>query len=467
MVSRAGFSADLSGPVMTRARLPLRQRLLAARRRHPRLLAARPTRRSNTAFRGFGGPQGAIAIEIHHRQRSRASSARDPLDVRRANFYGTDRAQRHAVRPDGRGQRDPRARRRARSRPATTARAARAIAAFNATSPVLKRGLALTPVKFGISFNVVALQPGRRAGARLHRRLGAGEPRRHRDGPGAQHQGRAGRRARARRRLRRTCASPRPTRSKVANTSATAASTGSDLNGKAAQDAARQITRAAGRLRRRDATAARAERRALRRRRGARRRQDDAVSPSSSQQAYAARVQLWSDGFYATPGLHWDRDTMQGRPFFYFAYGAAVSRGRRRHADRRVEAAARRRAARRRPLAQSGDRHRPGRGRLHPGHGLAHDGRAVVAPRRTGLLMTHAPRTYKIPTANDCPPIFRVAAASRTATSRTRSIASRRSASRRCCCRSRCSSRSATRSRASAAIASIRRSTRRRRARRS
>ena len=52
-----------------------------------------------------------------------------------------------------------------------------------------------------------------------------------------------------------------------------------------------------------------------------------------------ARVQLWSDGFYATPKLHWDKATMSGRPFFYFAYGAAVSRGGRRHADRRVEAA--------------------------------------------------------------------------------------------------------------------------------
>jgi xanthine dehydrogenase large subunit len=96
-------------------------------------------------------------------------------------------------------------------------------------------------------------------------------------------------------------------------------------------------------------------------------------------QAYMARVQLWSDGFYATPGLHWDKDTLQGKPFYYYAYGAAVSEVVVDTLDRRVEAAARRRAARRRPLAEPGRRHRPGRGRLHPGHGLADDGRAGLA----------------------------------------------------------------------------------------
>ena len=95
---------------------------------------------------------------------------------------------------------------------ATTARAAPRSPRFNADSPVLKRGLALTPVKFGISFNVDALQPGRRAGARLHRRLDPGEPRRHRDGPGPEHQGRAGGGARARRAASSACASPPPTR---------------------------------------------------------------------------------------------------------------------------------------------------------------------------------------------------------------------------------------------------------------
>ena len=110
---------------------------------------------------------------------------------------------------------------------------------------------------------------------------------------------------------------------KVANTSATAASTGADLNGKAAEDAARQIRqRLAAFFASRHGVDA-AEVRFANGRAGA-----GAVSESFDDlalAAYEARVQLWSDGFYATPGLSWDRETMTGRPFYYFAYGAAVS----------------------------------------------------------------------------------------------------------------------------------------------
>src|SRR5207344_990991 len=110
---------------------------------------------------------------------------------------------------------------------------------------------------------------------------------------------------------------------KVANTSATAASTGADLNGKAAQDAARKIRErlAAFAAERYHVPAAQV------------RFADDTVfageqrTPFNAlvQEAYLARVQLWADGFYATPGLHWNREALQGKPFFYFAYGAAVS----------------------------------------------------------------------------------------------------------------------------------------------
>ena len=165
--------------------VPHRQRLLPARRRASLAAAARPTRSRNTAFRGFGGPQGMIAIERVIDDDRAARSASDPLDVRKRNFYGIERAQRHALPADGRGQHhrtssstswrrsaDYRARR-AGDRARSTRRAR-----------CIKRGIALTPVKFGISFTVDALQPGRRAGARLHRRQRAREPRRHRDGPG-------------------------------------------------------------------------------------------------------------------------------------------------------------------------------------------------------------------------------------------------------------------------------------------
>ncbi|MWM36208.1 molybdopterin-dependent oxidoreductase, partial [Escherichia coli] len=111
--------------------------------------------------------------------------------------------------------------------------------------------------------------------------------------------------------------------SKVANTSATAASTGSDLNGKAAQDAARQIRQ------RLIAFAAEHYEAPIETvaivgdhlEIGTRRVPFDELVGK----AYVARVQLWSDGFYATPKLHWDQSKLKGRPFYYFAYGAAVS----------------------------------------------------------------------------------------------------------------------------------------------
>ena len=101
--------------------------------------------------------------------------------------------------------------------------------------PILKRGIALTPVKFGISLHAHASQPGRRAGACLPGRLGASQPRRHRDGAGALHQGRAGRGRGVRHRRSSACSITATTTDKVPNTSPTAASSGSDLNGMAAQ----------------------------------------------------------------------------------------------------------------------------------------------------------------------------------------------------------------------------------------
>ena len=188
-----------------------------------------------------------------------------------------------------------------------------------------------------------------------------------------------------------------------------------------------------------------------------------------------ARVQLWSDGFYATPGLSWDKDTMQGKPFFYFAYGAAASEvvvdtltGEWKLLAAHVLHDAGRSLNPAIDIGQVEGAFIQGMGWLtmeelvwHPNDGSA----------KAGLLLTHAPSTYKIPTANDCPPVFDVRlwqdGRLPATTSPTRSIAARRPASRRCCCRSRSSSRSATRSRPPAGTASTRRSRRRRRARRS
>ena len=198
---------------------------------------------------------------------------------------------------------------------------------------------------------------------------------------------------------------------KVANTSATAASTGNDLNGKAAQDAARQIQSSPRRLRRRgDGVDA-----------GDIRFADGNVVLGTKQtiafrelvvDAYMARVQLWSDGFYATPGLSWDRETMQGRPFYYFAYGAAVSEvvvdtltGEWKLLAAHV-------------LHDAGKSLNPAidigqvEGGFIQGMGWLTMEELVWHPAdgspRAGLLLTHAPSTYKIPTANDCPPVFDV-----------------------------------------------------------
>ncbi|MDH4290503.1 MAG: molybdopterin-dependent oxidoreductase, partial [Aquincola sp.] len=178
----------------------------------------------------------------------------------------------------------------------------------------------------------------------------------------------------------------------VANTSATAASTGADLNGKAAQDAARKIR---ARL---DAFADQKF--------GGRR---DIPFGELVQAAYVARVQLWSDGFYATPGLSWNRETMTGKPFFYFAYGAAVSEvivdtltG-----EHKLLAAD--------LLHDVGTSLNPAidigqvEGAYIQGYGWLTMEELVWHPK-SGVLLTHAPSTYKIPTANDMPSVhFRTA----------------------------------------------------------
>jgi len=125
-------------------------------------------------------------------------------------------------------------------------------------------------------------------------------------------------------------------------------------------------------------------------------------------QAYLRRIQLWSDGFYATPGLHWDRSRLQGRPFYYYAYGAAV-------AEVLVDTlSGESRVLRADVLHDVGQSLNPAldigqvEGAFVQGQGWLTTEELVWHPK-TGMLSTHAPSTYKIPTANDSPPDFRVA----------------------------------------------------------
>ena len=401
MVSRAGHSADLSGPVMTRALCHFDNAYWL-----PEVAihgySGRTNTQSNTAFRGFGGPQGAIAVENILDTVARALG-RDPLDVRRANFYGTDERN---VTPYAQTVTDNVIHELVAELESTSDYRARraAIAGFNATSPVLKRGIALSPLKFGISFNVPHFN---QAGALVHvyndgsilvnhggTEMGQGLNTKvaqvvaHELGVSFE-------------RVRVTATDT----AKVANTSATAASTGADLNGKAAQDAARQV-----RERLAACAAARHGGNA-----GEVRFANDQVEVNGRTlgfatvvgEAYLDRVQLWSDGFYATPGLSWNRETLKGRPFFYFAYGAAVS-------EVVVDTLTGEWKLLRADILQDAGRSlNPAidigqvEGAFIQGMGWLTTEELVWHPT-TGRLATHAPSTYKIPTANDCPPVFNV-----------------------------------------------------------
>jgi len=399
MICNAGCSADLSPPVMTRAICHFDNAYWL-----PEVAihgyCAKTNTQSNTAFRGFGGPQGALIMELILERIARKLK-RDPLEVRRANFYGLNS---NNVTPYRQTVTDNVIRALTDELVATSGYSARraATAAFNASSPLLKRGIALTPVKFGISFNVNHYN---QAGALVHVYTDGSVLVNH--GGTEMGQGLNTKVAQVVAHelglpLKRVRCSATDT-SKVANTSATAASTGSDLNGKAALDAARKIRQRLAALVAKehgvDAAGVRFE--------GGRVRAAgvDIDFVELVGRAYVARVQLWSDGFYATPGLHWDRATLTGRPFYYFAYGAAVS-------EVIVDTLTGEwKLLRADLLHDAGKSLNPAidigqvEGAFIQGMGWLTCEELVWHPK-TGALLTHAPSTYKIPTANDAPGIF-------------------------------------------------------------
>lgn len=398
---RAGYSADLSGAVATRAVCHVDNAYYLSDVEIVALCCKTNTQ-SNTAFRGFGGPQGALVTEVMIDAVARALG-RDPLDVRLANYYGVGERD---LTPYGQRVEDNVLAPLTAQLLATSDYRARraALAGFNAQSPVLKRGIAITPVKFGISFNVPFLN---QAGALVHV---------YRDGSvlvnhGGTEMGQgvntkvaqvvAGELGLALSQVRVTATDT----SKVANTSATAASTGSDLNGKAAEAAARTI---------RERLAAVAAH-TLGGEPGDVRFANAMVSVNGASvpfaqlvnEAYLARVQLWSDGFYATPKVHWDAKTLTGHPFYYFAYGAAVS-------EVVVDT-----LSGEWKLLRADLLHDVGRsinpaidiGQIEGGfiQGMGWLTTEELWWNHDGRLMTHAPSTYKIPAVSDTPADFRVA----------------------------------------------------------
>ena len=406
MVSRAGFSADLSGPVATRAVCHFDNAYYLSDV-DIRALCGKTNTQSNTAFRGFGGPQGAIAIEYIVDEIAR-NLGKDALDVRRANFYGASDAEGPEARNVthyGQKVEDNVIAALVNELEQTSEYQQRRadINAFNATNVILKKGLALTPVKFGISFNVPHLN---QAGALVHVYTDGSVLVNH--GGTEMGQGLNTKVAQVVAHalglpLERVRCSATDT-SKVANTSATAASTGSDLNGKAAQDAALQIRQRLSAVAAKKFACDASEVQFA----------DGVVSAGTQSlpfdelvmQAYLQRVQLWSDGFYSTPRVHWDSKTMTGHPFFYFAYGAAVS-------EVVIDTLTGEwRLLRADALYDAGNSLNPAIdiGQVEGGfiQGMGWLTTEELWWNKDGKLMTHAPSTYKIPAISDCPSDFRV-----------------------------------------------------------
>jgi len=398
--SRCGISADLSGPINDRTMFHcdnayfLENIDITSHR-------CKTNTVSNTAFRGFGGPQGMYAIEYAIDDIARTLK-KDPLEIRRKNFYGI-------------GERDTTPYQQKiedniindlvdkLAADAKYERRRTAVRDFNASSSVLKRGIALTPVKFGISFTATHLN---QAGALVHV---------YKDGTvhlnhGGTEMGQglyikvaqvvADEFGISIDRIRINAADT----SRVPNASATAASSGSDMNGKAAQNAAAKIR---ARLTEFAALHFTVPETAIEFR-------DDKVKVGEKTVSFAELVQLaWFDrvslsatGFYKTPRIHYDRETFSGRPFFYYAYGAAVSEvvvdtltG--EHRLLRVDI-----------LHDCGDSLNPAvdLGQVEGGfvQGVGWLTSEELWWNEAGELMTHAPSTYKIPTCSDLAPDFRV-----------------------------------------------------------
>ena len=351
---------------------------------------------SNTAFRGFGGPQGMLAIE-RVMDAVAAEVGLDPLEVRRRNLYGGEGRN---LTPYHQVVEDNVAPQLIDELAASCAYAARRgeIEAFNRTSPVLKKGIALTPVKFGISFTTTFLN---QAGALIHLYADGSIMLNHGGtemGQGlntkvAQIVAQAFQVEVSRVKITSTVTD------KVPNTSATAASSGADLNGMAALNAAETIK---ARL-----VAFAADKWGVE-------PNDVAFTPEGvrvggetfefgwfARQAYLARISLSATGYYATPKIHYDRATHTGRPFYYFAYGAACS-------EVLIDTlSGEMKVTRADILHDVGKSLNPAidLGQIEGGfiQGMGWLTTEELVYDAQGRLRTHAPSTYKIPTCGDRP----------------------------------------------------------------
>ncbi|MGW4891347.1 xanthine dehydrogenase molybdopterin binding subunit [Kitasatospora sp. NPDC004240] len=320
LTADGGWSLDLSEPVVARALCHIDNTYWIPNARVTGRIA-RTNKVSNTAFRGFGGPQGMLVIE-DIMGRCAPLLGLDPMELRERNFYRQGRSTPYGQ-PVLQPERISAVWRQVQEN-AGIADRRREIAAFNAAHPHTKRALAVTGLKFGISFNLTAFNQG---GALVLI---------YKDGSvlinhGGTEMGQ-GLHTKMLQVAATTLGIPlhkvrlAPTRTdKVPNTSATAASAGADLNGAAVKNACEQLRE---RLLQVAATRLGASAQDVRIVEGV------ARGPGSDEElawddlvrtAYLQRVQLSAAGFYRTEGLHWDAKTFRGSPFKYFAHGAAAA----------------------------------------------------------------------------------------------------------------------------------------------
>ena len=399
--SRCGISADLSGPVNDRTMFHC-DNAYYLENVNITSYRCKTNTVSNTAFRGFGGPQGMHAIEYVIDDIARTLN-KDPLQVRRLNFYGVDErnvTQYQQTVDDNiineivdKLEAD-----------ADYIERRKSVSEFNAQNSVLQRGIAMTPVKFGISFTATHLN---QAGALVHI---------YRDGTVHLNHGGTEMGQGLFIKIAQVVADElgitvdkirinASDTSKVPNASATAASSGSDMNGMAAKAACAKIR---GRLteftaRHFDVAEAEIEFGQNRVRAG----KTEVSFEELVQLAWLERVKLFASGFYKTPKIHYDRETFSGRPFFYYAYGAAVS-------EVVVDTlTGEYRVTRVDILHDCGDSLNPAMdiGQIEGGfiQGVGWLTAEELCWNDAGELTTHAPSTYKIPTCSDLPVDFRVA----------------------------------------------------------
>ncbi|HET7672545.1 MAG TPA: xanthine dehydrogenase molybdopterin binding subunit, partial [Burkholderiales bacterium] len=401
LASRCGISADLSGAVNDRAVFHVDNGYFLPNLRVTSHRCKTNTV-SNTAFRGFGGPQGMFAIEGVIAAVARRLGM-DSLDVRVRNLYGDaprnvthyGMTLRDNVLPELIADLEARSEYRERRK---------RIQAFNASSPLIKKGLALTPVKFGIAYTATQMNQG---GALVHIYTDGSVHLNH----GGTEMGQ-GLLIKVAQMVAAEFAIDvshvhvtATTTGKVPNTSPTAASSGTDINGEAARAACRT-------LRERMVTHC---------------TQAYGVKPAEVvfaanqvrigsvktltfaevvKEAYHARVQLSATGYFRTPEIHFDAKSFQGEPFYYFAYGAAVS-------EVAIDTlTGESRLLRADLLHDVGQSVNPAidRGQVEGGfiQGMGWLTMEELVWDAKGALLTHAPSTYKIPVASDCPPQFNV-----------------------------------------------------------